>query len=247
MIRAVIIDDEPKAIQALQWELEHFKKEITVVKTFSNSQKAVHFLIENTDIDAIFLDINMPLTDGFSLLEKIGKVAENFSIVITTAHQEHAIQAIKNNVVDYLLKPVDEEDLRIAIDKITQYLTRENVEEKFDQLLTEFHKTVNHKKISINTDGKTVFIDPSKITHAESDGNYTTVYFDSQDKMVLTKKLKEFGKMLDRHVFFRVHHSYIVNLSKIKEYYKTDGYIVLDNGQEIPVSRSKKSDFIDKI
>ena len=101
------------------------------------------------------------------------------------------------------------------------------------------------KKITINTDGKLVFLHSDVILYAESDGNYNTIYLSDGQKILLTKKLKEVNTLLPDHSFFRIHNSYIINLNKIKEFLKTDGYVVLESNHKIPVSRQKKSDFLD--
>eukprot|EP01090_Pellita_catalonica_P014789 TRINITY_DN3851_c0_g3_i2.p1 TRINITY_DN3851_c0_g3~~TRINITY_DN3851_c0_g3_i2.p1 ORF type:complete len:125 (+),score=17.10 TRINITY_DN3851_c0_g3_i2:274-648(+) len=108
MLRAVIVDDEPKAIQGLSWELSTFENDIEIIETFTIAEKAIKFINENT-IDCLFLDIEMPTMDGFQLLEKLEN--KNFAIIITTAYNEYAIKALKNQAIDYLLKPIDSDDL----------------------------------------------------------------------------------------------------------------------------------------
>ncbi len=114
MLKAVIVDDEPKAIQGLTWELSNFNNDLEVVKTFTEAEKAIKYINENT-IDCLFLDIEMPTMDGFQLLEKLKK--KDFAIVITTAYNEYAIKALKNEAIDYLLKPIDSDDLEETIKK----------------------------------------------------------------------------------------------------------------------------------
>jgi len=243
MLKAVIIDDEPKAIQGLTWELSNFNDELEVVATFTEPEKALHF-IKNTDFDCLFLDVEMPTMDGFQFLEKLD--TKDFAIIITTAYNEYAIKALKKEAIDYLLKPIDTDDLREAITKIKKYNSRTVNADKFEKILLNFNEKLNHKKITINTDGKLVFLEPDDIIYAESDGNYTTLFLQNNKKIVLTKKLKEVGNLLPEDHFFRIHNSYIINLNKIKEFLKSDGYVVLENNKRIPVSRQRKSDFLGK-
>jgi len=243
MLKAVIIDDEPKAIQGLTWELSNFSDELEVVATFTEPEKALHF-IKNTDFDCLFLDVEMPTMDGFQFLEKLD--TKDFAIIITTAYNEYAIKALKKEAIDYLLKPIDTDDLREAITKIKKYNSRTVNADKFEKILLNFNEKLNHKKITINTDGKLVFLEPDDIIYAESDGNYTTLFLQNNKKIVLTKKLKEVGNLLPEDYFFRIHNSYIINLNKIKEFLKSDGYVVLENNKKIPVSRQRKSDFLGK-
>ncbi len=244
MIKAVIIDDEPKAIQGLSWELSNFNDDIEVIATFTEPEKALHY-IKNTDLDCLFLDVEMPTMDGFQFIEKLEN--KDFAIVITTAYNEYAIKAFKKEAIDYLLKPIDTDDLGETIVKIKKYNSRSINNEKFEKILLNFNEKLNHKKITINTDGKLIFLEPNDILYAESDGNYTTLFLQNNKKIVLTKKLKEVGVLLPDSSFFRIHNSYIINLNKIKEFIKTDGYVVLENNVRIPVSRQRKSDFLGKL
>ncbi len=244
MIKAVIIDDEPKAIQGLSWELSNFSDDIEIIATFTEPEKALYY-IKSTDLDCLFLDVEMPTMDGFQFIEKLEN--KDFSIVITTAYNEYAIKAFKKEAIDYLLKPIDTDDLRETIVKIKKHNSRNINNEKFEKILLNFNEKLNHKKITINTDGKLIFLEPNDILYAESDGNYTTLFLQNNKKIVLTKKLKEVGVLLPDSSFFRIHNSYIINLNKIKEFLKTDGYVVLENNVRIPVSRQRKSDFLGKL
>lgn len=244
MLKAIIIDDEPKAIQGLNWELSNFSDELEVIATFTDPEKALGY-IKNTDFDCLFLDVEMPTMDGFQFIEKLEK--KDFSIVITTAYNEYAIKAFKKEAIDYLLKPIDIDDLKETISKIKKYNSRFFNTDKFERILINFNDRLNHKKITINTDGKLVFLEPDDILYAESDGNYATLFLLENKKIVLTKKLKEVEELLPKNHFFRIHNSYVVNLNKIKEFIKTDAYVVLDNNKKIPVSRQRKSDFLDKL
>lgn len=243
MLKAVIIDDEPKAIQGLTWELSNFSDEIEVIATFTEPDKALYY-IKSTDIDCLFLDVEMPTMDGFQFLEKLD--TKDFAVIITTAYNEYAIKALKKEAIDYLLKPIDTDDLKETITKIKKYNSRVTNADKFEKILLNFNDKLSHKKITINTDGKLVFLEPDDILYAESDGNYATLFLQNNKQIVLTKKLKEVGELLPEDSFFRIHNSYIINLNKIKEFLKTDGYVVLENNKKIPVSRQRKSDFLGK-
>ncbi|QNM85329.1 response regulator transcription factor [Polaribacter pectinis] len=244
MIKAVIIDDEPKAIQGLTWELSNFENEIEVIATFTEPEKAIPYL-NDSQIDCLFLDIEMPTMDGFQFLEKLDK--KDFAVVITTAYNEYAITALKKEAIDYLLKPIDSDDLAETLSKIKKYLSKGFNADKFEDILLKFNNKLNHKKITINTDGKLVFLEPKDIFYVASDGNYSTLFLSENKKIVVTKKLKEIDELLPKDHFFRIHNSYIINLNKIKEFLKTDGYVVLENNAKIPVSRQRKSAFLKKI
>ena len=243
-LEAVIVDDEEKALQSLSWELTNFSDEIKVVASFTDPFKALKHL-ENYSPDCLFLDIEMPTMDGFQFIQKLKN--KDFPVVITTAYNQYAIKALKNEAIDYLLKPIDSDDLKDTITKIRKYNSRTYTAERLEKILLNFNAKSIHKKVTFNTDGKLLFMESDDILYAESDGNYSTVYLSDGQKIVLTKKLKEVNALLPEETFYRVHNSYIINLNKIKEFLKTDGYVVLSSNHKIPVSRQKKSDFLDLI
>lgn len=242
MLQAVIVDDEIKALQSLTWELTNFSDEITVIASFTNPHDALDYLEKNTP-DCLFLDIEMPTMDGFQFIQKLTN--KNFPVVITTAYNQYALKAIKNEALDYLLKPIDTDDLEETIAKIKKFNNKNFSVEKLEMAMLNFNSKSVHKRITLNTDGKLLFLESDEILYAESDGNYSTIFLTDGQKIVLTKKLKEVNELLPSDSFFRIHNSYIINLNKIKEFLKTDGYVVLKSNHKIPVSRQKKSDFLD--
>ena len=244
MINAVIVDDEPKAIQSLTWELSNFSGDINVLATFTKPEEALAFLKTNTP-DCLFLDIQMPTMDGFQFLSKL--THRDFAVIITTAYDEYAIKALKHEAIDYLLKPIDSDDLRDSLEKIEKFQSTVINSNRFEKLLKEFNESQHNKKITINTDGKLIFLNTDDIMFVESDGNYSTIFLSNNQKVLVTKKLKEINSILPDNWFFRIHNSYIINLSKIKEYFKTEGYVVMESQHKIPVARQRKSDFLEKI
>ncbi len=242
MLEAVIIDDEIKALQSLTWELTNFSDEIKVVASFTDPFEALNYL-ENNRPDCVFLDIEMPVMDGFQFIQKIKN--KDFPIIITTAYNQYAIKALKNEAIDYLLKPIDTDDLNDTIAKIKKYNLKNHTVNRLEKILLNLNSSSSQKRITFNTDGKLLFLESDEILYAESDGNYSTIFLEEGRKIVLTKKLKEVNELLPKENFFRVHNSFIVNLNKIKEFIKTDGYVVLQSNHRIPVSRQKKSNFLD--
>ena len=244
MIKAVIVDDEPKAIQSLCWELNHFSDDIEVINTFSSPEDAIEYLNHNTP-DCLFLDIQMPTMDGFQFLEKLNN--DNFPVVITTAYNEFAIKALKHEAIDYLLKPIDSDDLEETIKKIKKYHSRVSNSLKIEEALSNFNTIHDQKKITINADGKLIFLNVDDLVFVESDGNYSTLVTTDGQKLLITKKLKEVNDILPEHYFFRIHNSYIINLSKIKEFIRKEGYVLMESNHKIPVARQRKSDFLEKL
>jgi two-component system LytT family response regulator len=244
MINAVIVDDEPKAIQSLSWELTNFSDEITILDTFSSPENALEFLKHNTP-DCLFLDIQMPTMDGFQFLDKLTN--RDFPVIITTAYDEYAIKALKHEAIDYLLKPIDSDDLNDTIEKIKKFNSKPLSIDKLEQLLLNINNAPAKQKVTINADGKLIFININDIIFVQSDGNYSTIYLKNNKKKVVTKKLKDINAILPQSSFFRTHNSYIVNLHKIKEFLKTEGYLIMESNHKIPVARQRKSEFLDKI
>jgi two-component system LytT family response regulator len=244
MIKAVIVDDEPKAIQSLSWELTNFSDEITILDTFSSPENALDFLKQNTP-DCLFLDIQMPTMDGFQFLDKLTN--RDFPVIITTAYDEYAIKALKHEAIDYLLKPIDSDDLNDTIKKIKKFNSKIFPLEKLEQLLVNFNGSKTQQKITINSDGKLLFLNIDDIIFVQSDGNYSTIYLKNNKKKVVTKKLKDINAILPQSSFFRTHNSYIVNLHKIKEFLKTEGYLIMESNHKIPVARQRKNEFLNKL
>lgn len=242
MIEAVIVDDEIKALQSLSWELTNFSDEIRVTASFTDPVEALNYLELNPP-DCLFLDIEMPTMDGFQFIQKLKN--KGFPVIITTAYNQYAIKALKNEAIDYLLKPIDSDDLKETLVKIRKFNSKNYTADRLEKILVNFNSKAAHKKITINTDGKLVFLESDEILYAESDGNYSTLFLINGQKLVLTKKLKEVNELLPTDSFFRIHNSYIINLNKVKEFLKSDGYVILNSNHKIPVSRQKKSDLLD--
>ncbi|MDF0714625.1 LytTR family DNA-binding domain-containing protein [Muricauda sp. 334s03] len=244
MLEAVIVDDEIKALQSLSWELTNLSDEVDIIASFTDAREALNYLEQNTP-DCLFLDIEMPAMDGFQFIKNLKN--KDFPVVITTAYNQYALQALKNEAIDYLLKPIDSDDLEETIVKIKKFNAKNLTVNRLEKILLNFNAESQSKKITINTDGKLVFLNSDDILYAESDGNYSTIFLTDGQKILLTKKLKEVNTLLPENSFFRIHNSYIINLNKIKEFLKTDGYVVLESNHKIPVSRQKKSDFLDML
>lgn len=235
MIKLVLIDDESNALKSLEWEIHNFSKDFEIVASFTNPEEAIHFL-RNNEVDCVFVDIEMPQMDGLQFLKSFGY--RDFLAIFVTAYEQYAIQAIKENAFDYLLKPIDTEDLTVTLDKIKAKVCQSKQEER--QKFSAFNL-----KIPLSTNGKIIYVSPDNITYCESDGNYTKIFLECGNSIYLTKKIKEIQDLLPQEIFFRVHNSYIININKVKEFLKTDNYVILENNMKIPVSRNKKNTFLD--
>ncbi|MBT0606706.1 LytR/AlgR family response regulator transcription factor [Aequorivita echinoideorum] len=240
MLKTILIDDEENSLKSLSWELTQFCNNVSILKTFTKASEGILYL-KNNSVDCVFLDIEMPEMDGFKFLEYFPE--RNFQVVFVTAYHQYAIKAIKQQAIDYLLKPVDADDLIITVEKIKKRLKDQASWQRIEERLF----ALPEKRITIPVDGKLVFLSASDILYCESDGNYCKIFTEDQKHIFVTKKLKEIHQLLPGELFFRVHKSYVVNLQKIKEYLKTDGYLVVGNHKKIPVSRTKKATFLDSL
>lgn len=247
MLDVILIDDEDKALQSLTWEIQTHCPDVNILATFSRPFEAREFLLKNA-VDCIFLDIQMPEIDGFLFLEYFPN-PRPFSVIITTAYDQYALSALKERALDYLLKPIDSDDLTQAVERIRQIKREHQRMDRLEDLLLKVNQMPSPtiKKISISCDGKILFLLPEEILCCESDGNYTHIYLQSGEKLFLTQILKSIEEKLPADQFYRVHHSFLVNLGHVREYQKNDGYLVLINGKQVPVSRQKKASFLDKL
>lgn len=241
MIEAIIIDDERKGRLALKQKLHDYCNNVEVIGEAENGEQGLE-LIKKLQPQIVFLDIEMPQMDGFGMLQHLSQ--KNFHLIFTTAYDQYAIKAIKYAAFDYLLKPIDIEELKTAIHKISTTLPIET--EKKLETLQQNLQTKNHfNKIAVHTLQGLLFFNISDIIHLEAQSNYTILYFLNHPKLTASRTLKEFEDLLPTDIFFRPHHSHLINLNFIKKYIKGDGgQIEMQNGDYIDVSRRKKEEFL---
>lgn len=246
MISVLLIDDEPSALKSMEWEISNFCNDVTIIGSFTKASEAKDFLVKNP-VDCIFLDIEMPEMDGFQFLDSFSTRA--FSVIITTAYDQYAIKAIKEKALDYLLKPIDSDDLKECIEKIIAFKEEQYIHDRLEHTLEVMVQKSqnNNKKISVSCDGKIIFLNPDEIVYCESDGNYCSIYLENKEKIFISQKLKFMEEKLEGLYFFRIHNSYIINLNKVKEFHKSDDLVLLTNNIKLPVSRHKKATFLNQL
>lgn len=238
-MKTVIVDDEQLGIDSLRWELERLDSDIEIVKTFTDPIEAYAYL-QQADIDLLFSDIQMPLLNGFELLKKLDTI--NFQVIFVTAFDEYALQALKFSALDYLLKPVDKEELEKALDKfnsISANAHKESFNERISIQQAAAHGALP-EKVVFATKETFEFIKPSDIMYCEALSNYTAIHTVAS-KLVVSKTLKEVEDLLIHYNFLRVHRSFLVNPSFIKRYVKTlGGSLIMENELEISISKTRK-------
>lgn len=242
MLTAIIVEDMPDALQLLKSDLETNHSEITIIDTAQSVVEAAKAL-RKEEPDILFLDIMLGDGTGFDILEIFPELKSK--IIFVTASDEYAIRAFKFAAIDYILKPYSNEELAQAIDKATKQI--QPGKERLDILKnTMAAPEQKPDKISLHTLDKIIIVNLDDIIRCESDSNNTIFYLQDEQKVFVTKTLKYFAEMLKSYQFLRVHQSHLVNLQCISAFIKTDGgYLMLKNGENVPVSARKKSEVLE--
>jgi len=243
MITALLIDDDKHLRKGMKSLLERYASEIVIIGE-AESVKTGIVALEKYKPQVVFLDIHLSDGTGFDILEEFakvnGKVASH--IVFITAHEQYALKAFKFSALDFLLKPVDPEELQKTITKIKQTLEKHNSFEHIDLLLENIRKKVDHfKRIALSTAEGIHLFEISDIIRCESQDNYTKFYIKNHKPLLISKTLKEYEELLVEHGFERIHQSHLINLSFLKSYIKNDGgYVVMADNTNLPISQRKK-------
>ena len=236
-LNAVIIEDNPHAVQLLQADLEAYCPEVKLVGIADGVVSGAK-LVNRLQPDLVFLDIEMPEYNGFELLELVQR--RHFQVIFTTASEEHAIRAFRFSAIDYLLKPIDPKDLQEAVKRAGRQIGYPD--ERIKVLRDHLHQPELSRRIALHTQDKIHLVDWKDIVRLQADGNYSLVFFANRSKLLLTRTLKDFATLLEPTGFLRVHQTHLVNLFYVQELVKTEGgFLVLKDGTEIPVSVRKRS------
>jgi two-component system LytT family response regulator len=260
MLRTVIIDDEPDNVELLAMQLARHCPQIELVGQFTDSPSAL-IALRTLQPALVFLDIEMPMLNGFQLLEQVGEIP--FQVIFVTAYNQYAVQAFRFAALDYLLKPVDTIDLVKSVGRAEQIIRREAsawalpaqvLSEQLALLRANYPTTggpgtptATQFRLALPHANGLTFVDVSQILYAESDSNYTHFVLENGEKYLVSKTLGDVQELLESRNFLRVHRQYIVNLSHIKRLIKGEGtYLVLSNGSTIPVSRQQKDRLLER-
>jgi two-component system, LytTR family, response regulator len=247
MLSTIIIDDEPAAREKLQLLLEKYcSDKVTVVAVCKSAEEGIA-AISQSNPDLVFLDVEMPAMTGFDMLKRIADI--NFEIIFTTAHDHYAIKAIKFSALDYLLKPIDLEQLQDAVAraivKREGTISNSQIESFVENIKDTGRKLEN---LSIPTSYGLVFVNVNDIIRCESSSNYTVFFLQNKDQVVATHTLKEYEELLEDNGFIRIHHSHLINKAFLKEYIKgAGGQVIMKDGTTLDVSRRKKDEVIEKL
>lgn len=239
-MNCIIIDDEKHCISTLTNQLETYFPEVTILATCNVSPNAYE-LIRQHQPDFIFLDIEMPLLNGFDLLSKFETLY--FDVVFTTAYDSYAIKAIKYSALDYLLKPVDREDLAFAIEKIKT--KQSTISQSQVQMAIAVHNKQVPGTIALPTLDGLTFASVNDILHCTAEGSYTRIYMLDKTEVLLSKTLGDVEELLYDYHFFRIHHSSLINLKQVRKFIHGEGgKVIMSNGNSLKLARTRKNDFL---
>jgi len=242
-MKAVIVDDEHMSRQTLRKLLDLYCPDVEVLGEAGSADEAFS-LIQKKSPDVVFLDVEMPFGSGFDLLTRFSKV--DFEIIFVTAFDQYALKAIKCCALDYLLKPINAEELIASIKRLEQKKHLATDQIKVETFLRNLKQTDSNKnQIVVPTSDGFEFVEINEIIRFEADGRYTNIFLSTNKKILICKNLKEFETLLDGHNFFRTHHSHLVNMKYVKSYSKSEGgFLNMKDGDIVPISRRKKEYFV---
>ena len=245
MITATIVDDEPYCCETLATLLERYCPNVKVLDICYSAGAALQSISEHNP-QILFLDVEMPHMNGFELLEKIPEI--NFELIFITSYDQYAIKAIHFSALDYLLKPIDREELQRAVQKVVQR-RQHPLPQQIEILLQKLNHPISPlNKIAIPTMDGLQMIFVESVISCTSDSNYTTLHLKNKQKITASRTLKEIEEMLEDYSFARIHHSSLVNLNEVDKYIKGEGgYLIMSDGTTIDVSRSRKEMLLKKL
>jgi two-component system LytT family response regulator len=245
MIKAIIVDDELDCCETIAALLDSFCPDVELTGIYHNGTEALPIILQKQP-DLVFLDVEMPKMNGFEMLEQLPQV--NFDIIFTTSYDQYALKAIRFSAIDYLLKPVDREELQRAVQKVIQRSQR-TIAKQVEILMQKLHQPAKSiGKIALPTMEGLQMIPVDSIISCESDSNYTILLLKSRKKLIVSTTLKEMEEVLEDHSFLRVHRSYLVNLNEVEKYVKGEGgYLIMSDGSMIDVSRNRKEQLMKQL
>lgn len=243
MIKTIIIDDETRGRDTLKNLLHKYCDEVQLSGEAGSVLDGFK-LINDEAPDLVFLDIEMPGHNGFDLLEMFKSIP--FKVIFTTAYDKYAIKAIKYSALDYLLKPIDIDELKSAVSRVDNTSKRDMKQANYEVLFNNIKSENKRKKVAIPDLEGLVFIYLDEIVRCESDGNYTYIYLLSKKKITASRTLRDFEELFSEESFFRVHRSHLINLEHLKKYIKGEGgFAVMADDSRVEVSRRKKTEFLE--
>jgi two-component system LytT family response regulator len=246
ILRALLIDDEVHCIETLRYELQLNCPQVQIVGTASSGPAGIES-IKELEPDLVFLDIEMPGMSGFEMLRQLGKM--DFAVIFVTAYDQYALQAFRCAATDYLLKPVISDQLKDAVNRVTDNKKEpQQAKMQLEALLYNLREGIKSPRIALPTGRGIDFVEAGDILYCNAESNYTHVVLNGNKKYTLSKTLKDVEEMLEHLDFFRIHQSHLINFKHLQRYVRDDGgYVVMQDGTHIPISKRKKEEFLAKL
>lgn len=241
-MKIIIVDDEPDAVEALKNIINRLDENYTVSASSNNPHEAVGLILQHKP-DVVFLDIEMPEMTGFELVETLPEI--NFEIIFATAFEHYALQAIKNNAVDYIVKPISVSDISNALNKAEIKIKKAPSGSKnYAQLLQDLEKN-KQDRIKINTTNGWEFLVLDELIRIEADGVYTKAMMQNSDPLIITKPIKKLEEELSRKYFFRTHRSHLINVKQVIRFDSSQNSIIMSDNSKVPLARRRNKAFND--
>lgn len=245
MIKCIVIDDEKQHRDFLRDAIAVHLPGVEIIGEATSVVEGIK-LVDSSDLDILFLDVQMPPHTGFDLLKAVTN--KNFEVVFTTSFDSYAIDAIRFSAFDFLLKPYGCDDLCDVIERYRQKNLQNQSTKQIENLLHNINEGTTKKKIGLSDKSGIEFFEIDAIVYCKSENVYTTFYFDNKTEIVTSKSIKDYEKELGNYSFFRIHNSYLINLHKVKKYIRGEGgQVVMSNGATLDVSRTRKDLFLKKL
>lgn len=238
MINAVIIDDEQNNVDNLKSLLQLHCAEVEISGTASDAKEGKRVILNNNP-DLVFLDIQMPGENGFELLQSLSNYS--FDVIFVTAFDQYGIKAVKFAAIDYLLKPINVDELKVAVKKVIDKKEKGKQNNQLENLMQLLKENQKEHRIALPSAHEIRYVKPSDIIRCESSNNYTTFHFATGEKLLISKPIYFYEEVLQDYHFIRCHQSHLINKKFISSFIKEDnGYLLLEDGTKLPVSKSKK-------
>jgi two-component system, LytTR family, response regulator len=246
MIKAILIDDEESSISSLKEKLLSHCSQIKIIALCDNAAKGIE-AIDSLQPDIVFLDIEMPVMNGFIMLQQL--TYKNFELIFTTAYDHYAIKAIRYSALDYLVKPIEIEELKASVNRAIEKRSHSYPNPQIELLVEQLVSRKNaYSRIAVSTTEGLQFIKVEDIVYLEASVNYTHIYTVGKNKYTASRTLKDFEEILPTEIFLRIHNSYIINKNFAEKYIRGEGgQVVLSNGVTLDVAKRKKSEFLKAI
>jgi len=244
MIKCILIDDESNSLEMMEWLLKTYCPQVKIEAMCNAADRGIE-AIHKYRPDVVFLDIEMPHMNGFDMLEQFDKLF--FDVVFCTAYDQFAIKAFRYSALNYLLKPVDPEDLKETIRRLEEKKSVPS-QGQIELLLQNIRQTNKPgvQRIALTTGDGMIFVPTTDILYCEAESNYTAVVLEGGKKIIVSKVLKEIDEALAGPDFFRVHNSFLININRIRKFVRGDGgYVVMEDGANVSISRSRRQEFME--